>query len=101
MRFIHKFSCSLQCEVQVTDSPPPTGSRHIINCQWTGTPKPKHVREYVRWINEVNRYLADLWRINMAHVIQVKPNVWEFWAYEPDQPPKLMQTIHDSPNAST
>ena len=87
--------------MHVADEAPRNGEHFIREVQWTGQPKPKHAREYVRWCHAVNTHLADLWNIRLMHVVQTLPNSCEFWAYEPDQPPKLMQTIHDSPNAST
>jgi hypothetical protein len=89
--FVHRFNSSLKCTVQVTDSAPPHGSQHVLNAEWTGRPKPKHLREYIRWMNEVNRQLADEWNIRMMQVFMVTPTQWEFWGYAPGEPPTMLK----------
>ena len=92
MTFIHRFSRSLTCTIHVADKPPAKGNLHIQAIQWTGQPKPKHTREYIRWCHVVHSHLADLWNIRLLHAVQTGPKLWEFWAYEPGQPPKRMDS---------
>jgi hypothetical protein len=80
MTFVHQFNRKIRCTVHVTDEPPDEGKSHIVDFAWSERPKPKHVREYVRWICEVNRHLADKWNKRIAHAVQVEPRKWEFWA---------------------
>jgi hypothetical protein len=96
MKFIHRFSRSLSCEMTVADEPPLGGEFHIRNVAWTGRPKPKHVREYVRWIHVVNEHLANLWGFKLMHAVQVEPRLWELWGYEPGKPAKLLDKMRGS-----
>ena len=76
--------------MHVVDEPPAKGEAHIQNVEWTGRPKPKHAREYVRWCHVVNTHLATLWDIRLLHVVQTGPKLWAFWAYEAGEAPKRM-----------
>ena len=49
MTFTHRFSRSLSCSMTVTDQPPVGGERYLQKIEWSGRPKPKHAREYIRW----------------------------------------------------
>jgi hypothetical protein len=49
MKFVHRFNRKLQCEIEVADDPPPKGQMFVLDVQWTGQPKQKHLREYMRW----------------------------------------------------
>lgn len=85
-----KFGKDVTCEIQVTDAPPPKGSRHIQKVEWSGKPSPKVIRPYVAWMNSVNKLLADEWGVKLMHVFQTKPS-WadaEIWVYEPHKQPK-------------
>jgi hypothetical protein len=90
MTFIHRFSSSVQCEVTVRDEPPEADQNHVLHVEWTGQPKRKHLLEYIRWMNEVNRFLADRWNLSILHVFQLKPDpkTWQLWSYKPGQPPR-------------
>jgi hypothetical protein len=91
--FVHQFNRRVRCTVTTTDGPPPRGESHVLKCEWTELPKPKHVREYVRWMAGVNRHLADTWGKRMLHAVQVGPRTWEFWQFEPGKPPKLANVL--------
>lgn len=94
MKYIHKFNSKLSCEVEVFDGPPPSkGERHIINIQWTGQPKKKHMAEYIRWMHIVNDRYAKQWNMRIMHIFQggPSPKDWEFWGYAPDEPPKRIR----------
>jgi hypothetical protein len=93
MIFVHQFSRKVRCTLTTTDEPPAQGEPHVVNCEWTEFPKPKHVREYVRWICEVNRHLADLWNKRMAHAVQVDRRTWEFWGFVPGEAPELVKVV--------
>jgi hypothetical protein len=85
VRFIHKFSRSLSCKMLVSDTPPKKGQPHIQEVEWTGRPKPKHLREYIRFCHVVNSHLAAHWQISLLHVVQTSPTLWEAWEY-PSRP---------------
>jgi hypothetical protein len=34
---------------------------HDRTLVWDGDPKPKYICEHIRWMNEINRQLADEW----------------------------------------
>ena len=95
MKFIHRFSRSLSCEMTVADEPPPGGSLHVRDVEWTGRPKPKHIREYVRWCHVVHEHLANLWGLKLMHAVQVEPRLWELWGYQPSKPAKLLDKVRD------
>jgi hypothetical protein len=90
MKYIHRFSRTVQCEVEFADSPPPKGKTHIINMQWTGQPKRSHMADYIRWMNHVNDLLAKKWSLRMMQIFQKSPHYhdWEIWEYEPENPPR-------------
>ena len=90
MTFTHRFSRTLSCTMTVTDQPPAGGERYIQKIEWTGRPKPKHVREYVRWRHVVNAHLAQLWNFRIMEAIEIGPRTWEFWGYTPGEAPKLL-----------
>jgi hypothetical protein len=95
MTFVHQFSRRVRSTLVTRDEPPPEGETHILNCDWTQRPKPKHVREYVQWICEVNRQLADSWDKRMLHAIQVGPRTWELWQFEPRKAPVLGKVVRE------
>ena len=68
------------------------GENFIQNVEWTERPKPKHLREYVRWCHTVYSQLANRWNLRLMQAIQAGPNRWEFWAYTPGEPPKRLQS---------
>jgi hypothetical protein len=88
--FVHKFSRTVSCTLEIEDTPPEKGVQHEFNVVWDGDPKPKHMREYIRWMNEVNRQLADEWQMKLMQVFLVTPNPSqaEIWEYEPGKPPR-------------
>ena len=88
MTFIHRFSRSVSCTLEITDEPTEPGTSHIKDVVWTGRPKSKHLTEYVYWMHSVNSHLADLWQMKIMYAVQSSPAVWEFWGYEPGKPPK-------------
>jgi hypothetical protein len=77
----------------ISDQPPSGGTRYIQKIEWTGRPKPKHIREYVRWRHVVNTHLAAHWNLRLMEAVQTNPRLWEFWGYAPGEPPKLLQKI--------
>jgi hypothetical protein len=93
MTFAHRFSRTLSCTMTVSDEPPSNGARYIQNIEWTGCPKPKHTREYVRWRHIVNAHLAELWNFRIMEAIETGPRLWEFWGYAPGEPPKLLEKV--------
>jgi hypothetical protein len=93
MTFTHRFSRSLSCSMTVTDQPPVGGERYLQKIEWSGRPKPKHAREYIRWCHVVHSHLADHWGLRLMHAVQISPTLWEFWAYAPGQAPKLVSKL--------
>jgi len=77
----------------VADEPPIGGERYIQRVEWTGRPKPKHAREYVRWSHIVHSHLANHWGLRIMQAVQVSPTLWECWAYAPEEAPKLLEKI--------
>lgn len=99
MKFIHKFNRSLCCEMQVADTPPEKGHSHIRSVQWTGQPKHKHRREYIRFCHLVNSHLADHWQMSLLHLFLLEPKVLELWEYHPGQAPKRVSNINTDQGA--
>jgi hypothetical protein len=75
----------------VADDPPVWGEHFVQNVEWTESPKPKHLREYVRWCHMVYSPLADHWNLRLMQAIQAGPARLEFWAYTPEEAPKRLQ----------
>ena len=93
MTFTHRFSRSLSCTMTIVDQPPAAGARHIQSIEWTGRPKHKHLREYVRWRHVVNAHLAELWKLRIMEAIGTGPRTWECWGYTPGEAPKLLEKV--------
>jgi hypothetical protein len=93
MTFTHRFNRSLSCTMTVRDQPPVNGESFVQNVEWTGHPKPKHIREYVRWCHLVYSHLAHHWNLRIMQAVQTGPTLWEFWGYAPDQAPKMLDKI--------
>jgi hypothetical protein len=100
VRFIHRFNRSLCCEMLVSDTPPEKGRPHIQAIEWSGRPKPKHLREYIRFCHVVNSHLADHWQMSLLHVFQTGPRTLEIWQYHPSQAPKRATDIDLNPEAA-
>ena len=83
-----KFGKGIKCEIQVSDTAPPSGSHHILKIKWTGKPSPRVLRPYIAWVNSVNKTLADEWGIKIMHVFQTTPTCCEAWTYEPGKQPE-------------
>ena len=94
LKFVHYFSRSLQCELQVPAAPPGPNEMLLPVCVWIGgRPKKKHVREYRQWALLVHQSLADQWGKRIAYGLGVAPNRTEFWCFEPGCAPKLLQKV--------
>jgi hypothetical protein len=93
MKYIHKFSSVLFCEVDVLDRSPLPGEQHILKVLWSNTPKPKHIPEYIRWMHLVSDQYAKKFSARIMHVFQLSNSTddWQFWTYSPDQPPKRLR----------
>jgi hypothetical protein len=95
MTFTHRFSRTLSCTMTVSDEPPAGGENYIQKIEWTGRPKAKHTREYVRWCHVIYSHLANHWNLRLMQAVQIGPRLWEFWGYEPGQTPKLLKKSTD------
>jgi hypothetical protein len=94
LRFVHHFSRSVSCEMQVADQPPDSGETFPAVCQWSGPgPKPKHIPAYRQWILYTTQLLADRWQKRILYGLGVAPNRTEFWAFEPGAAPKLLKKL--------
>ena len=47
MTFTHIFNRRVRCTPHHNGRAPAQGEAHVLSCEWTEFPKPKHVREYV------------------------------------------------------
>ena len=94
MKLIHTFNQSLSREMQVPDAPPEKGQCHIQSVEWTGRPKRKHEKEYVRFCHVVNSHLADCWQISILHIIQASLKIRACWERRPGQPQKRSGNIN-------
>jgi hypothetical protein len=95
LRFVHRFSRSVSCEMRVTDQPPASGETFQAACQWTGPgPKPKHIPAYRQWILYTTQLLADRWQKRLLYALGVAPNRTEVWAFEPGSVPKLLKRLN-------
>jgi hypothetical protein len=90
VKFIHRFSRSVTCAVEIADELPERGVSHIRNVVWSGNPKKRHLAEYIFWMHALNAHLSDLWQEKIMYVVQRSPRNWEFWDYEPGKPPKRL-----------
>jgi hypothetical protein len=93
--FIHRFSPTVSCTIEIGDNPPETATIDDRNVVWEGKPKPKHVPEYMRWCHEVNRQLANEWDKKIMQVFMISETKREFWAYEPGNPPKRLSEANE------
>ena len=91
MKFIHRFSRTLQVEVTLTDEKPPAGQHHVVRVEWIGQPKRKYLAEYRQWMLHVQQLACDRWQCSLLYALGTKCNETEFWAFEPDKPPKLLE----------
>jgi hypothetical protein len=90
MKFVHRFSRSLSCEMMVSDEPPSKGDRHIQELKWTGRPKPKQIAQYRRWGSVNDRDACPRWNQEILYGLGVSSTCT---AFEPGQPPKLVEKL--------
>ena len=94
MNFEHLFADGAKATMTVLDEPPKRGESHIQKIEWSDTEgtAAEHLKEYIKWINEVNQSLADKWQIRMMHMYQIgeKPDTWQAWLYVPGEKPELV-----------
>ena len=100
MKFVHKCSRSLSCEMVVCDEPPEKGQSHIQSVEWIGQPKRKHLPEYLRFCHVVNSHLADHWQMSILQLVQPSPTNWESGEYRPGQAPKRCDDINFNPEGA-
>lgn len=93
LTFRHRFSRSVNCEINITDTPPPADRMFVLPCQWTGRPRPKHPTAYRQWILFVNQTLADRWGQRILYALGTASDETELWTFEPGRPPKLAQKL--------
>jgi hypothetical protein len=74
VKFVHKFSRSLSCQVVVCDEPPEKGQTHVQSVEWIGQPKRKYLPEYLRFCHVMNRHLADQWQMSILQLVQTPPS---------------------------
>src|SRR5262245_51985813 len=92
MKFIHRFSHSLSCEMTVTDEPPAAGQSHVQSIEWIGELKSKHIAEDRQWVLHTTSILAERWNLSILYGLGVSPQRTEFWQFEPGKAPKLLGT---------
>jgi hypothetical protein len=92
--FTHVFSRRVRCTLTTTDEAPPQGGSHVVNCEWTGQFKPKHIPAYRQWILCTNQILADRWQIKMLYALGTHHNRTELWCFEPGGVPKLLERLN-------
>jgi hypothetical protein len=90
MTFVHHFNHTLSVTMTVADAPPVNGETFIQAVEWTERPKLEHLPEYLQWSHTVYSQMADHWDMRLMNAVQTSPNRWEFWAYAPGEPPKLL-----------
>ncbi|MGA8658281.1 MAG: hypothetical protein WB586_19235 [Chthoniobacterales bacterium] len=93
LTFIHRFSRTLSCELQIPAAPPAPGQLLLPTCCWSGRPKPKHIPAYRQWALLVHQNLADQWQQRILYGLGTAPNWTELWCFEPGGTPKLLQKI--------
>jgi hypothetical protein len=93
LRFVHRFSRSVQCELCVPDHAPPPGSRNVMSVEWTGRVRRKHIDEYRQWVLSTNQVLSDRWGITMLYALGVACNLTELWRFTPGSSPRLVEKI--------
>jgi hypothetical protein len=84
----------------VCDQPPKKAQSHIQSVKWTGKPKRKLLRQYLRWCHLVNSLLADLWQVSILRAFQTRTMVWEWWTYRPGQAPKRKGKFNTNPEVA-
>jgi hypothetical protein len=92
MKFVHRFSHSVSWEMIVSDEPPSKGESHIQELKWTSRPKPKHIAQYRQW-GQSTAILAQRWKQQILYGLGVSSTSTELWAFEPGQPPKLVEKL--------
>jgi hypothetical protein len=95
VKFIHRFSPSVLCELETTEEMPAKGESHVLNVIWSGRPKRKHVPEYIRWMHLVNQRCAEMWSAKIMHCFQLTPHTWKFWTYEPGKAPQCIDPTRE------
>lgn len=93
LRFIHRFSRSVSCEITLPDTPPLSGAFVMLPCGWIGKPKRRHLPIYRRWILFVSQSLADRWGQKLLYALGVSANQTELWEFEPGLAPRLVEKI--------
>ena len=90
--FKAQFGRGIECKVEVSDSPPEKGTTHIQHCEWIGKPTKRMIRQYIGWMNSVNKLLADEWNLKIMHCYQIERFKIETWLFEPSKQPKKVDT---------
>jgi len=88
LRFLHKFSRTVSCELRVPDRAPPPGSRNVLSIEWTG-----HNDAYRQWVLATNQILANRWGISMLYALGTHRNRTELWEFTPGGTPKLIEKL--------
>jgi hypothetical protein len=91
MKYVHRFTRSLSCEVEVADQPPPQGTNHILAIVWDGQRKAKHHPEYLRWMHFIHSDCANRWNKKFMQAVQLPDQSWQFWVYVPGQAPRRLE----------
>ena len=73
LRFVHRFSPTLSCEIQIPVNPPGPGEMFSPVCLWSGR-SPKHVPAYRQWVLVTNQTLADRWGQRILYGLGIAPN---------------------------
>jgi hypothetical protein len=94
LRFVHRFSRTVQREMKVRDEPPRPRKMLSFEQQRTGRPKRKHLPDYRRWCLHVTQLLADRWNQRVLYALGMAPSRTEFWAFEPGAAPKLLSKLN-------
>ena len=94
LKFVHRFSRTVWCEITVPDFPPANGKlAPPCASNWIGRPKPKHVAAYRQWMLSVHQHLADRWQIKILYALGPSPHRTELWCFEPGKPPRLREVL--------
>lgn len=88
----HTFTCEFGGGVTATATIDPGVFRashnqtRVVNVEWQGQVKPRHVPHYRRWMIEVQQKAADLTSQKIMWAFQPDTNTVEIYGFEPGKP---------------
>lgn len=86
------FGGGLVCSVEASDQPDASAAANGIKVTWSGDIANLKIREYISWMNTVNKTLSDEWKRRVVIIYSIDATQTEEWIFTPGKDPECFKS---------